>query len=397
LIDLDDYRWLTGPEAAGWLHRAAAQECPLLQLIGRLRRELSAARAHLVLEQAELRRRAEDKFEQAGRMFFTRKGLQQATDQWIAAYKAARFPPQGLLADLCCGIGGDLLALAARGSRTLGIDRDPAVAMLAAANVDVLGLSGRAEVRVGDATAFSPAGLAGLHIDPDRRPAGRRTTQAALAEPSLPAIECLLAAEPDAAVKLAPAARAPEDWQRRAELEWISRGGECRQQVAWFGRPAECPGQHRATVLGGKPLGECSATLVAAELVPPAPAGPLRRFVFDPDPAVLAAGLVGVLAARHGLGAISARAAYLTGERPIRDPLLDCFEVLEVLPLDVKRLRRMLAERRVGAVEIKKRGVACDVEQLRRRLDLHGDQPAVLLLAPAQGSVRAIVARRTDS
>ncbi len=66
-------------------------------------------------------------------MFFTARGLEQATDEIVAACTASRFPRGLPLAELCCGIGGDLLALAHRGP-VVGVDRDPAAAILADAN-----------------------------------------------------------------------------------------------------------------------------------------------------------------------------------------------------------------------------------------------------------------------
>ena len=56
--DVDDYRWLISDAAGGFLQFAAASAAPLVALTKSLRRDLSAARAHLVLEQAALRRRA---------------------------------------------------------------------------------------------------------------------------------------------------------------------------------------------------------------------------------------------------------------------------------------------------------------------------------------------------
>ena len=70
-------------------------------------------------------------------MFFTDRALQQATDELLADYKARRFPAQRAVIDLGCGIGGDLLAIAQRGP-TLGVDNDPILALLAAANLQRL-------------------------------------------------------------------------------------------------------------------------------------------------------------------------------------------------------------------------------------------------------------------
>ena len=109
-----DHEWLVSEAARPWLELAAACQGATLQLASRLRKDLTVERARLVVQQAELRRRATEKFILADRMFFTPIGLQQSTDQWIAAYKAGRLAEWvasgGELADLCCGIGGDLLA-----------------------------------------------------------------------------------------------------------------------------------------------------------------------------------------------------------------------------------------------------------------------------------------------
>src|SRR5262245_55640889 len=137
-----DYHWLVSQEGAGWLSAAQGMSsldgANVLQVNERLRRDLPPERARLVLEQLGLRRKATEKFPNAGRMFFTRLGLEQATDVWVARYKAARFPADQPMADLCCGIGGDLLALAQRGP-VRGIDRDPVAEVCAKANLEAVG------------------------------------------------------------------------------------------------------------------------------------------------------------------------------------------------------------------------------------------------------------------
>jgi hypothetical protein len=141
---LDDYRWLTGEPARPWLALAAdelAAGVTLMRLTARLRKELSPQRTHLVLAQVELRRGAREKFSRADEMFFTTLGLAQATDEPLARYKAARLGGEERVADLCCGIGGDLIAMG-EGRRCLGIDRDPIAAHLASVNADVCGISG---------------------------------------------------------------------------------------------------------------------------------------------------------------------------------------------------------------------------------------------------------------
>lgn len=399
-----DYRWLTSPAAEPYFELAGDRALSELQRSDRLRRELSAERARLVLEQAALRGRARGKFAAAERMFFAAVALEQATDEQVARFKAKRFAGGELALDLCCGIGGDLLALAERGP-VLGVDRDPIKALLAAANLDAClrcARNGAVESRgagrfarlvvCGDATRLvMPANVA-WHIDPDRRAGGERTIDARHYAPSLDALRALLAAAPHGAIKLAPAAAVPDDWAARSELEWISRGGECRQQVAWFGRLATEPGLRRATTVRGD--SDDAQSIVGQPDAPCDVAATLGRYLHEPDAAVLAAHLGGALAAEMGLRAIDADSAYFTSVNATDHALLASFEIEDVLPLDLRQLRRHLQARGIGRLEIKKRGVEHDPAAVRRQLALKGDGAAVLFLTRVAGRGLAIVTQR---
>jgi hypothetical protein len=399
---LDDYRWLVSDQATPWLTRAAevlaaAGGQVTSATVSRLRRDLSAERAHLVLEQVELCQRAREKFSRAERMFFTRKGLEQATDEAIAVYKSVRFPARdNKIYDICCGIGGDLIGLAP-GRTARGIDSDEVCEVLAEKNLEiydvrnafVLTCSADNWIRALDAAELSH--LLIWHIDPDRRPVGKRTTNLEAFEPPLPVIKQLLVGSPHGAVKLAPASDVPADWDASAEREWIESRGECRQQVVWHGDLALHPGRRSATVVDSR-AGVRTVVGIPRDSLPLAPA--LGRYLFEPRAAVLAARLAGQLAAEHGLAAVSPGIAYLTGDALVTDGALDGFEVLDLLPLDRKQLRTYCRERGISRLEIKKRGVDIDPDKLRREIAAEGDGEATILLAPLGGSAKAIIARR---
>jgi hypothetical protein len=397
----DDYRWLVSDDAAAWLavvrhelagggssSTARGNVSISARLVERLRRELPPARAHLVVEQIELRERARDKFRLAERMYFTPKGLEQATDDVLAAYKAGRFPANEPVVDLCCGIGGDLMALAQR-ERAVGVDRDPVVAILAMANVKLL--EAPAATVVAD-DAMNRAPREGCwHCDPDRRPGERRTTSAEAFQPSLESLNLFLTQNANAAIKLAPATEAPGDWAERGELEWLGSRGECRQQVAWFGGPARYRGQRVATIAEQGNL----RTIVGQPNVPLAVAPRLGRYVYEPHAAILAARLTGIIAREQGIDAVSANTAYLTGDRPVSDPALAGFLINDELPLDRRQLRAYCRERGLARLEIKKRGVQLHPAQLRREIVAKsGDDEATIIVCPIGGRVRALFVSR---
>lgn len=387
--------WLTSDKALPYLDQAARTlaENPggLVRLATQLRKELSAEQAHLVLEQVEMRQRAREKFSAAERMFFTPKSLMQASDERIAACKARRFPDNLPIADLCCGIGGDLLALAMRGE-CVGVERDEVLAHLAERNCQVCGREG-GRVEVADAADYPLQDFAAWHIDPDRRPAGKRTTQLEFQEPPREVLQRLLQQNPNACIKLAPAADIPEAWERDGEREWLESRGECRQQVVWLGALAVRPGA-------------CAATIVDAQAGPrtvqgrgegPVPiANHLSRYVYDPAAAVLAARLTHVLCGEHLLAAVSSKAMYLTGNDLIDDAALSAFEVIATLPMDERQLKAALRERGIGRVEVKKRGCHVEPERLQKSLAGSGDETAALLVCPMGGKVQAILTKRVS-
>ena len=384
--------WLTSDEATLYLRLAESEltgnPSSLVRLTAKLRKCLSAQHVHLVLEQIDLRRRALEKFAAAQRMFFTPKALMQASDEAIATYKAARFPAGESNADLCCGIGGDLLSLAEQGT-CAGVDLDECLVHLAERNCAVSGRAG-GRAMVADAATFPVQDFAAWHIDPDRRPSGKRTTQVEFYEPPLEVLEGLLTKNPHAAIKLAPAAELPADWEG-AEREWLQSRGECRQQVAWLGSLARHPGDQAATIVDcpGSPR-----TVRGRREGPVHVAEKIGSYVYETAAAVLSARLAHVLCEQHNIAAVSSKAMYLTGDGPIHDAALAGFEVKEVLPLDERQVKAWLRQRGIGRLEVKKRGCDVEPEKLRQRLGGQGDEAATLLICPLGGKIQAIIARR---
>ncbi|GES32815.1 class I SAM-dependent methyltransferase [Streptomyces angustmyceticus] len=352
----------------------------------RLRRTYPAALVSAALGQARLRQRAAAKFgADAGRMYFTPNGVEQSTRASVAAHRAERLAALGVrsLADLCCGIGGDALALARAGIRVLAVDRDPLACAAARANAEALGLAELIEVRCADVTEVDTAGYDAVFVDPARRskPRGGRIFDPEAYSPPLSwAVEAARKA-PVAALKIAPGVpheALPED----AETEWISDGGDVKEAVVWFGAAEDAaahraedaahggadriaPGGRRATLLPG------GDSLLGAGLPDPEP-GPVGDWLYEPDGAVIRAHLVADVAREIGGRLIDPTIAYLTADRLTATPYATAYAITDVLPFHVKRLKALMREREVGIAVIKKRGSAVEPEELRRKLKLGG-------------------------
>ncbi len=389
----EDLRWLL-EHADHELQAAKLPEDPV-RLVAFFRKRHSATRSRMLAELRKLRQRAATKFSNAQRMFFTSRALQQATDQWLAKYKANRFPPHIHVVDLCCGLGGDAIALAQRGPLT-AIDKDAAIAHMAAANLHVLGLDAVAHVRCMDVRQVDLSQFDAWHLDPDRRPTGSRRSAPEYGEPALGEFVQFRQRAPQGAVKLAPAANVPELFAEGVELEWLGHSRQCQQLVAWFGSLARHPGKRVATWLWHKGASEQQvATLVDEAVEPATVADSLARYLYEPQPSVLAAKLEDVLAARYGLKRVARGIAYFVSEMRIEnEPLLTGFEILESLPPRVNTLRRHIAALDGRVLEVKKRGVRADPHQWHRQLATKGTVPLSVILVTMRKSTRAILGRR---
>ncbi|MFC8085614.1 methyltransferase domain-containing protein [Streptomyces sp. NPDC057340] len=358
-----------------------------LAVATRLRRTHPVELVSAALGQARLRQRAAAKFgaEDAGRMFFTPNGVEQSTRASVAAYRAGRFAALGVtsVADLCCGIGGDAIALARAGIRVLAVDRDPVTAAAARANAGALGLGELIEVREADVSEVDTAGYDAVFVDPARRGGrGRIFDPEAYSPPLSWAVEAARTASRAAALKVAPGIpheAVPED----AEAEWISDGGDVKEAVLWFGTGA-APGAVRATLLPGP------RTLPGTGLPDPEVRTP-GRYLYEPDGAVIRAHLVAEVAADLDGGLLDPTIAYVTADELRSTPYATAYEITDRMPFNVKKLKALLRERGVGTLTVKKRGSAVEPEELRKKVKPEGPNAATVFLTRVAGAPTMLI------
>jgi hypothetical protein len=345
-----------------------------------------------VLSQSKLRGKARAKFgEFASRMLFTEAGLEQATRLKVAALHAGRFARAGTghVADLGCGIGGDALAFGAIDLEVTAADADEITAAIAAYNLTPFPKVSVLHARAEDVPL---GGIGGAWLDPARRTTvggtTRRLTDAADYSPGLE-FAFGLADRMAVGVKLGPGTDR-DVIPAGAEAQWVSVDGDVVELAVWLGSVAR-PGIHRAALVIH---GEGAAELTAGTDSEDAPVGPVGDYLYEPDGSVIRARLIGDFARANGAWMISSGIAYLTADTPFDSPFARGFRVIEHLPADERQLRQALSARRIGTLEIKKRGVDVDPAALRTRLKLRGDESATIVLTREEGRHVALLVER---
>jgi hypothetical protein len=208
-------------------------------------------------------------------------------------------------------------------------------------------------------------------------------------QPPLSLVERWLPEYQALGVKVSPGVNLDEIQAYDAEIEFISWNGELKEAVLWFGPLQSTPpeARFRATLLPGE------HTLIAGtpgEL--PERLSRPRAWVYEPDPAILRAGLVRHLGLMLDAYQLDSEIAYLTADSRIDTPFARVWQVEDWLPFQLKRLRAYLRERAVGRVTVKKRGSPLQPEALIRDLRLDGPEGRVLFLTQMRGKPIVVIA-----
>jgi SAM-dependent methyltransferase len=372
-----------GQEALAIAEAAEPDEADFLLIFQRLAQRFPDPLARAAAEQAILRRRARAKFSHADQMYFTREALEQATSEPLAQYRATRFHGFQHIFDFGSGIGGDALALANVAS-VIGIDKDRIRLVLLAANAQALDLRERISLVQADLCNLGmwfPPRSCGF-FDPARRTDERRLRSVNTYQPPIHIIHQWITSLEGLAVKVSPAVDLEQLVEYDCEVEFVSWRGQLKEAVMWFGALRGAP--RKATILPGP-------YSLTGETQPPLPISSPLTYLYEPDPAVMRAGLVRCLGRQINAHQIDPTIAFLTSNHFIETVFARAFRVEEVIPFSLKRLRAALRSRDVGTVTLKKRGSGMDTEDLTRRLRLRGSREETVILTRTAGRLVAII------
>jgi SAM-dependent methyltransferase len=358
---------------------------PEARHVGQVSRAFGPEAARWAFAQWDLRQRAQAKFARAEAMLFDREGLEMASHERVAEAHARLFPAGELVADLTCGIGSDLIALARRGP-AVGFELSPERAALARHNLAAHESS--AEVREENALAarwdFEHA-----FADPSRRAGGQRLADPGSFEPPLHALECRMAGLRTGIVKLSPMLRDQDLGVGRRRVEFWSFGGECREAVVWLGREgSEAQPAAAAHIETGLRLSASEEQWLATDEPDEA--------LFEADPAAIRAHALGSLGRLLNARPLGDSNGYLTGPSEAAGDEARAFSrayrVLGAGRADEARIRSDLRRLDARLEAVKVRGAKEDPIRWQKRLRPEGGRAAVLILFPVGRSLRFALA-----
>jgi len=359
----------------------------LVTLAVEARAALGPERGPAALTLARLREKHRNKFPTWRGFVGDRVSFEQASGEAAATWRAARFDGMRVL-DLCCGAGGDTVALSCSAEKVIAVDRDADRLEWARLNVARYGNPERVTFLQTDCIA----GLRdadGAVLDPDRRSSGTRQFGGRAIrpedyEPPLDAWNAIRKRVGTLAVKVAPGM--PYDAMPAGAVpEFVEDRGELREAVLWFGDHTLATRQ--AVVLPRRDV-------LRADESEEQRIDEIGSVLYDPGPAVVRGHLVTHLAARLDAYRIDPEIAYLSANGdPLETSFAASFRVEAVIPWSLRRLQTALDERNVGSVEIRARRFPVRPDALRRMLRLDGDEARTLICTRVGGTPVIAVCR----
>ena len=361
--------------------------------------------------------------------------MEQSTAQDIGRWKAALWPSEGSVNDLCCGMGGDSFFLPA-GLKVTGVDLDENRLAMYRHNLKAFGKDAStkcADVRevAGENDIKMPAS-AGMTktdyftIDPARRAIeGENQRDLRNLTPTLEEVVEISKHYKGGMAKLPPG-YPPAEIPDKTEILYLGGHGDCRECLVLFGELAKHPDTVRAVIVdkNGDTVAEWSRkrdrsletldddlqekldrndslegkdrTYRTATSRSDLPLGEIGKYIAEPAPVLIRSHLFSDAALAHDPSAhlISEGIAYVSSDKMLPAPAFASYEILAHAEIATGAVRNMLKVHDIGKITLKLRGVKLDPDAETKRLKPKGKNSAILFYTRFRGEKIAILTRR---
>ncbi|MCQ2097816.1 MAG: hypothetical protein MJY87_07745 [Fibrobacter sp.] len=369
-----------------------------------------------------------------------RLALEQSTAQDIGRWKSNLWPTEGVVHDLCCGMGGDSFFMPA-GLTIVGVDLDENRQDMYRYNSTVMRgknsetiLGDVREVARNNSSDADSTGASGIRriadyftIDPARRAVdGENQRDLRNLTPTFQEVLEISRHYRGGMAKLPPGYPTDEIPQD-AELVYLGSHSDCRELLVLFGALACNPGKVRAIMVdkegnvvkaADSSTAEWFGTLEEIQAASnkdaehdlpgsersfrnatsesDLPVGDVAEFIAEPTALLIRSHLFGNVAQAAAPDAhlISEGIAYVSCATPLPSPAFANFQVLDKCEIATSAVRDMLKRHGIGKLTLKLRGVKVDPDEEIKRLKPKGKQSAILFYTRHKGEKIAILASR---
>ena len=282
-----------------------------------------------------------------------KEGLQLSTPEIVAKYIAKRLKTD-IIADLGCGIGGQVIFFAKECRKVYAVERNPEKLEYARENCRLYGVD-NVEFVLGDALSpqirekVSDASI--IFSDPARPLSEKERTLENLEPPITEIIKIYSDITPDLAFH-APPQMPPERIVLDCEREYLSLNGQLNRLTLYFGSLKSC--DRSAVVLpGGERLGSSDAPDIRKSLI--------GDYVYEPEPSVIKAKLLNELSQillkqnkEVFFYKSDERRTLLTSSRIVVSPFFkDTFRVINKTEMDMSKLKDILRSEKAKNVVLR--------------------------------------------
>ncbi len=281
------------------------------------------------------------------------EGLQLATPEIVARYIAKRLKTD-IIADLGCGIGGQVIFFAKECKKVYAVERNPEKLEYARKNCKMYNVD-NVEFILGDALSqevkekVSDADI--VFSDPARPLSEKERTLENLEPPITEILKIYSDVTPDMAFHVPPQMPS-ERIGLDCECEYLSLEGQLNRLTLYFGS-LKCCGRSAVVIPGEEKLCSSDAGLIKKS--------PIRDYVYEPEPSISKAGLLNELAQKITDGGSEIfyyrgdeRRILLTSSTPVDSPFFkDRYRVLTNIKMDVNKLKEILRSEKAKSVVLR--------------------------------------------
>lgn len=286
-------------------------------------------------------------------VFADKEGMQLATPEIVAKYIAKRLKT-GIIADLGCGIGGQVIFFAKECRKVYAVERNPEKLEYAKKNCELYGVN-NVEFILGDALSESirekvrDADI--IFSDPARPLTEKERTLENLEPPITEILRLYSDVTPELAFH-APPQMPPGRIMLDCEREYLSLNGQLNRLTLYFGRLRRC--ERSAVVLPGE-------SQLCSSDAPELKNSTLREYIYEPEPSIVKALLLNELAQKiRETGSEiffykgDEKRTLLTSSGLIASPFFkDTYRVLGITGRDIHKMKDILRQEKAGKVVLR--------------------------------------------